>query len=48
LSLNRNYEEAGLGLPIVRDYVKLLNGRVEIKSQKGKGTRVECYIPFVL
>jgi signal transduction histidine kinase len=36
---------AGLGLSIVRSFVELHNGRVEIDSEPGKGTQVTCIFP---
>jgi signal transduction histidine kinase len=34
----------GLGLHIMRHYVEMLNGTVQIKSAPGKGTRVEIVL----
>jgi len=36
----------GLGLTIVRNYVNLLNGQMEIMSSEGRGTRVRVDIPL--
>jgi signal transduction histidine kinase/PAS domain-containing protein len=35
----------GLGLTIVKNYVELHDGEVEVKSQPGRGTTVTCRIP---
>lgn len=35
----------GMGLPIVRQYVSLHNGEIELKSTEGKGTRFTLIIP---
>jgi len=35
----------GLGLSIVRRYVDLMNGTIEVRSRKGKGTRIVVSIP---
>jgi signal transduction histidine kinase len=35
----------GLGLSIVRSFVELHGGHVELDSQPGAGTRVTCYFP---
>ncbi len=35
----------GLGLTIVKNFVELHKGQVEVKSQSGRGTTVTCYIP---
>ena len=37
----------GVGLALVRSFVKLHGGRVELESQTGAGTRVICYLPAV-
>lgn len=36
----------GLGLSIVRSFVELHGGRVEIDSAPGKGTRATCIFPL--
>jgi signal transduction histidine kinase len=35
----------GLGLHIVKKYVELLSGTIRVKSELGKGTRIEIRIP---
>jgi signal transduction histidine kinase len=35
----------GLGLSIVRSFVELHGGRVELASESGRGTIVTCYFP---
>ena len=35
----------GLGLSLVKNFVELHGGRVELKSALGKGTRVTCLLP---
>ncbi|MBT6093405.1 MAG: PAS domain-containing protein [Rhodospirillaceae bacterium] len=35
----------GLGLTIVKNFVELHKGQVEVKSQPGRGTTVTCFIP---
>ncbi len=35
----------GLGLVIVNNYVKLLNGKISVKSKKGKGTEFKLIFP---
>lgn len=37
---------AGLGLSLVKSFVELHGGRIEITSQVNKGTRISCYIPI--
>ncbi len=36
---------AGLGLSLVRSFVELHGGRVELESRPGEGTRVTCTLP---
>lgn len=36
---------AGLGLAMVKNFVELHGGRVELHSEVGEGTRVCCYLP---
>lgn len=42
----RIFEGNGLGLPIVKAYVELLNGSVSIKSELNTGTNVEILLPI--
>jgi len=37
---------AGLGLSLVKSFVELHGGRIEISSQVNKGTRISCYVPI--
>lgn len=36
---------AGLGLAMVKNFIELHGGRVELKSEVGKGTCITCYVP---
>lgn len=38
---------AGLGLAMVKNFIELHGGRVELKSEVGHGTKVSCFIPRV-
>ncbi|MBI3446562.1 MAG: PAS domain-containing sensor histidine kinase, partial [Magnetospirillum sp.] len=44
-SLSRRYEGTGLGLPLVRAFVELHGGRLDIESNKGAGTTVTAFLP---
>lgn len=46
ISYNRTYEGAGLGLPIVKGYLQLMGGNINITSVKNEGTTVEFCIPY--
>jgi signal transduction histidine kinase len=43
---SRNYEGAGLGLTIAFKYTKLMNGKMNIKSEKNIGTEVFLNFPI--
>ena len=44
-TLGTKHRGVGLGLSIVRSFVELHGGRVEISSAPGRGTRVSCLFP---
>lgn len=44
-TLGTKHRGVGLGLSIVRSFVELHGGRVEIHSAPGTGTRVTCLFP---
>ena len=41
----RGYEGSGLGLSIAKGFVELLGGKIDLKSDKGKGTEVFFTLP---
>src|SRR5689334_2993015 len=43
-----NIEGTGLGLPIVKRYIDLLNGSVSLKSELGEGTTVDFTLPKLI
>ena len=45
-SLNRNYEGSGLGLSISKSYVELLDGKIWVESEEGKGSIFYFTIPY--
>lgn len=47
LALNRTFEGVGLGLPIVKGYLKMLGGDIKITSKKNVGTIVTFTIPYI-
>ncbi|BAE51350.1 Signal transduction histidine kinase [Paramagnetospirillum magneticum AMB-1] len=44
-SLSRRYDGTGLGLPLVRAFVELHGGHLDIVSRKGEGTQVTVRLP---
>ncbi|MBN8530785.1 MAG: HAMP domain-containing histidine kinase, partial [Alphaproteobacteria bacterium] len=44
-SHRRHKSGAGLGLSIVKNFVELHGGRIELDSERGKGTTVRFYLP---
>lgn len=47
-STNRKYGGTGLGLSITRELIRILKGRVELKSEENKGSTFTIYIPVNL
>jgi len=43
--LTREYEGVGLGLSIVRKLVEALGGRIEVDTEKGRGTCMSVHLP---
>ena len=43
--LSRPAMEKGLGLAALNERAKMLGGSLQIRSQKGRGTRITCAIP---
>ncbi|WP_167619686.1 PAS domain S-box protein [Maribellus sediminis] len=46
IGLTRGYEGSGIGLSIVKAYVEILNGCIEVKSEPGKGSTFKFCIPY--
>jgi two-component system cell cycle sensor histidine kinase PleC len=44
--LSRKYEGTGLGLPLTKKLVELMNGKFDIKSELGFGTTVTLIFPY--
>jgi len=47
-STRRKHGGIGVGLPIVRKYLELMGGELDIESQLGQGSRFCCTLPFAL
>ncbi len=45
-SAHRRYGGTGLGLTIAKNLVELMNGKMDVKSEEGKGSRFSVTIPF--
>lgn len=43
---SRKYEGTGLGLPLTKKLVELMNGRFDIASELGKGTTITLTMPY--
>ncbi|SRR5579883_3001815 len=44
---SRRYEGTGLGLPLARSYIRMMNGDIGLESELGKGTEVWMSFPVV-
>jgi len=47
-SITRKYGGTGLGLAIVKDLVVLQQGEISVKSEEGKGTIFQLFIPYTI
>ena len=47
LGYSRQFQGAGLGLPLAKRLLELMSGRINVKSEKGKGTEVTIYLPSI-
>lgn len=45
LGYSRAYQGAGLGLPLAKRLLDLMDGRIDIESQKNEGTTVKIFLP---
>lgn len=46
-SSHRKHQGVGIGLAMVKELVDIQNGRVEVSSEVGKGTRFRVFLPFM-
>ena len=44
--ITRGYEGSGIGLSIVKAYINVLGGEIEVQSNPGKGSTFLFYIPY--
>ena len=44
LGYSRNYQGAGLGLPLAKRMITLMNGDIKVESTKGMGTTVKIFL----
>ena len=44
--LNRHYNGTGLGLALVKRLLDVMNGRIEVKSEKGRGSTFRVFLPM--
>lgn len=47
LGYSRAFQGAGLGLPLAKRLLDLMNGRIDIESKKSEGTTVIIYLPTI-
>jgi PAS domain S-box-containing protein len=47
ISSSRMHEGSGLGLSIVKAYIEILNGKMMVESEPGKGSTFSFSIPFI-
>ncbi|MHA6280159.1 response regulator [Salinimicrobium sp. CAU 1759] len=47
LNMTRAHEGSGLGLAIVKAYVEILNGKIWLESEEGKGSTFYFEIPYI-
>ena len=43
--LNRRYQGAGLGLALVKRLLEVMDGRIEVESEKGQGSTFRVFLP---
>jgi PAS domain S-box-containing protein len=48
ISTSRKYGGTGLGMAITRELIQLMNGNIEVASEKNKGTSIHIRIPFAV
>jgi len=46
-SFQAQYPGSGLGLHVVKDYIKKMDGEIYVESEEGEGSMFTCVLPFV-
>ncbi|NOR88045.1 MAG: response regulator, partial [Bacteroidales bacterium] len=47
LGYSKSQQGAGLGLPLAKKLMKLIDGEIQVKSKKGEGSVVSLFIPYL-
>ncbi|NJO88789.1 MAG: HAMP domain-containing histidine kinase [Chloroflexia bacterium] len=46
-SSNKEIQGSGIGLSLVRDFVSILKGKIEVLSAEGKGSKFTIFLPYL-
>lgn len=45
--MNRRYEGLGLGMTVCKRVIEMMDGSIEVQSEKGKGTTIRIMLPLL-